>query len=71
MLCEALHRNGELYVPFEWFCMSLFNLHVTKMADTVYATDHYNVRSNNMAHMIKDLIKWFYKFLITGYFRTK
>jgi len=57
MLCEALHREGELYVSFEWFCRSLFNLQLSSMAGTIYATDHYNVLSNNMAHIIRDLIK--------------
>ena len=56
MLCEALHREGELYVSFEWFCRSLYDLHVTSMAGTVYATDHYSVLSNNMAHIIRDLL---------------
>jgi len=57
MLCEALHREGELYVSFEWFCRSLFNLHVSSMAGTIYATDHYSMLSNNIAHIIRDLIK--------------
>jgi|GEM_PF-831136 len=57
MLCEALHRNGELYISFEWFCKRLYDLHVSEMAGTIYATDHYSVLSNNMAHIIRDLIR--------------
>lgn len=57
MLCEALHRNGELYVPFEWFCLSIYNLHVSVCENVLYATDHYSVLSENMADLIKDILQ--------------
>ena len=57
MLCEALHRNGELCVSFEWFCQSLYNLHVTACANVLYVTDHYSVLSMSMADLINDLLR--------------
>ena len=56
MLCEALHRNGELYISFEWFCRSLYDLHVSTYADVLYATDHYAMLSMNMADLIHDIL---------------
>lgn len=56
MLCEALHRNGELYISFEWFCLSLYDLHVSACSNVLYATDHYAVLSENMAELIKDIL---------------
>ena len=57
MLCEALHREGELYVPFRWFCQALFDLHVSEIAGTVYATDHWSVLGNNTAHLLRELLQ--------------
>ncbi|RCX19478.1 poly(3-hydroxybutyrate) depolymerase [Anaerobacterium chartisolvens] len=57
MLCEALHRNGELYISFEWFCRSICNLHVSVCENVLYATDHYSVLSANMADLINDILK--------------
>jgi hypothetical protein len=57
MLCEALHRNGELYIPFDWFCMSLYNLHVSACRDVLYVTNHYSVLSANMADLLTDLLR--------------
>jgi len=56
MLCEALHRNGELYISLEWFCRSLYDMHVSKCSDVLYATDHYSVLSMNMAELIRDIL---------------
>ncbi len=57
MYCEALHRDGELLVPIEWFCRYLFGLTVSYCDGVVYATDHFSVLSENMADLIKDLLK--------------
>jgi len=57
MLCEALHRNNELHVSFEWFCMRLYDLHVSTYEGVAYATDHYSVLSMNMADLINELLK--------------
>jgi hypothetical protein len=58
MYCEALHRDGELLVPIEWFCRYLLNLHVSTCAGVAYATDHFNTLSVNMADLITDLLKY-------------
>ncbi|RCX19476.1 poly(3-hydroxybutyrate) depolymerase [Anaerobacterium chartisolvens] len=57
MLCEALHRSGELYISFEWFCRYFYNLHVSVFDDVLYVTDHYNVLSMNMAYLINGILK--------------
>jgi len=57
MLCEALHRSGELYVSLEWFCRSLYDLHVSTCRDVLYVTDHYSVLSENMAVLINDILR--------------
>jgi poly(3-hydroxybutyrate) depolymerase len=57
MLCEALHRNGELYISFEWFCQSLYNLHISVCENVLYATEHYSILSINMADLINDILK--------------
>ncbi len=56
MLCEAVLRDGELYIPIEWFCQYLFNNHVSCCNDVLYITDHYAKLSINMAHIIRDEI---------------
>ncbi|MEX1377246.1 MAG: hypothetical protein AB1Z23_07195 [Eubacteriales bacterium] len=56
MLCEAVQRDGELYVSLEWFCRYLFNYTVTSCDDVTYVTDHYAVLSKNMARLIKDIL---------------
>lgn len=57
MLCEALHRDRELYISLEWFCRSVYNLHVSVCNNVLYATDHYSALSANMADIINDILK--------------
>jgi poly(3-hydroxybutyrate) depolymerase len=57
MLCEALNRDGDLYVPFRWFCQSLFNLHVSECSGVVYATDHDAWLSADMALLISNILR--------------
>ena len=56
MFCEAVYRDGELYIPIEWICRRLFNQHSSICDDVIYITDHYAELSLNMAHIIRDEI---------------
>ncbi len=56
MLCEAVFKNGELYVPIEWVCQQMLNNHVSRCDGVVYITDHYSQLSLNMAHLLRDEI---------------
>ncbi|MDO4974050.1 MAG: PHB depolymerase family esterase [Eubacteriales bacterium] len=57
MYCEAIHRDGQLLVSVEWFCRYLFNLTVTECDGVVYVTDHFAELSENMADLIRDLLR--------------
>ncbi len=56
MYCEAVYRNGELYVSVEWFCRELFDLHVSVCGSVVYVTDHNSELSVFMADLIRDIL---------------
>ncbi|MDI4645165.1 alpha/beta hydrolase family esterase [Cohnella hashimotonis] len=56
MYCEAVYKDGELYVPIEWICKRLFNNHASTCEDVLYITDHDAELSLNMAHLIRDEI---------------
>jgi hypothetical protein len=56
MLCDAVYANGELHVPIQWICQSLFHHFASTCEDVLYITDHYAVLSKNMAHLIRDEI---------------
>jgi len=56
MKCEALHRDGELLIPFDWFCQTILNLHVSEYDGVLYATDHHAELSMNMAQILRDLM---------------
>ncbi len=56
MYCEAVFKNGELYVPIEWICKRLLNNHTTSCEDVLYITDHDAELSLNMARLIRDEI---------------
>ncbi len=56
MYCEAVYRDGELYLPIEWICKRLFNNHATSCEDVLYVTDHNAELSLNMARLIRDEI---------------
>ncbi len=53
MLCEAVLKNGELYVPIEWVCRKMLNNHVSECNGVMYITDHYSVLSANMAYLLR------------------
>jgi poly(3-hydroxybutyrate) depolymerase len=56
MYCEAVLRDGQLYVPIEWICRRLLNNHASTCDDVLYITDHDAELSINMAHVIRDEI---------------
>lgn len=41
MYCEALHRDGELYVSAEWFAKYAYNLQVSECDGVIYITDSF------------------------------
>ena len=56
MYCEALHREGELYIPMEWFAKYVYNLQVSSCDDVIYITDHFSELSVNMADLLRDIL---------------
>ncbi|WP_141504690.1 alpha/beta hydrolase family esterase [Paenibacillus luteus] len=56
MSCEAIYREGELYIPIEWIFQRHYNRHVTSYGDVLYMTDHYAELSQYMAELIRDEI---------------
>ncbi len=56
MYCEALHRNGELYISLEWFARFVMNLTATRFEDVLYVTDHHAELSDTFAALIRDLL---------------
>lgn len=56
MLCEAVWKDGILYLPAEWFFYAVCHLRVTQCSGVLYATDHEARLSGNMARLIKDLL---------------
>jgi hypothetical protein len=56
MYCEAVFRDGELYVPIEWICKRLLNQHASSCEDVLYITDHDAELSLNMAFLIREEI---------------
>ncbi len=56
MFCEAVYRDGELYIPIEWIFQRHYNRHVSSCGDVLYLTDHYAQLSHYMAELIRDEI---------------
>ncbi len=56
MLCEAVLRDGELYVPIEWVFQKMLDNHVSRCDGVIYITDHYSELSHNVAEIIRDEI---------------
>lgn len=56
MYCEAIHRNGELYISAEWFAEFAYNLTVSSCDGVVYITDHFSRLSLYMADLIRDIL---------------
>ena len=57
MLCEAVYRDGELYLPAEWFFREIMGLTVSRCKDGVYITDHYAELSVHMTRLLRDLLQ--------------
>lgn len=57
MYCEALHREGQLFISVEWFCRYFYDLTVSVCDGVVYATDHFAQLSANMADLLRDLLQ--------------
>ncbi|WP_020617775.1 alpha/beta hydrolase family esterase [Paenibacillus daejeonensis] len=56
MLCEAVYRDGELYIPLEWLLCRHFGRHASACGEVLYITDHYAELSHYMAELIQDEI---------------
>ncbi len=57
MSCEAVEREGILYISSEWFCREICRLQVSECNGVIYATDHDSALSSHMARLIRDLLK--------------
>ena len=57
MLCEAIYRNGTLYISLEWFCRFALNWQVSEYDGVLYATDHYSVLSRYLSWLLQDLLR--------------
>jgi len=56
MLCEAILRNGLLFVSIEWFCRFAFNDQVSEYDNALYITDHYAVISRYLSWLLQDIL---------------
>lgn len=56
MLCEAVTVDGRLCVSAQWFCETLFNLHVSCYGDCLYACDHVSHLSRYTAWLLSDIL---------------
>lgn len=56
MLCEAVQRDGMLYLPAEWFFQRVLGKTATSYNGVLYATDHYAVLSLHMSRLLRDLL---------------
>ena len=57
MDCEAVLREGELYVSMAWFLRNLAGLQASCSRDGVYATDHETRLSTHITRLLRDLLK--------------
>ena len=56
MLCEAIFRNGKLYISLEWFCRFVYNLQVSEYENVMYITDHYAEISRYLSWLLQDIL---------------
>ncbi len=56
MLCEAIFREGRLYISIEWFCRFAMNLQVSEYDGVLYVTDHYAEISRYLSWLIQDML---------------
>ncbi len=57
MICEAVERDGELYIPMQWFLERFYGLHVSECEGVTYATDHPARISTYTAWILEELLK--------------
>lgn len=55
MDCEAVQRNGELYMPAAWFFRMVLGRQVSECHSVLYASDCYGELSMHMARLLRDL----------------
>ncbi len=56
MLCEAVHRDGTLYIPLVWFAERFEGLYCSECNGVTYITDHPARISTYTAWILKDLL---------------
>ena len=56
MDCEAVERDGILYLPAAWFFRMVLCLQASECRGTLYATKGYSELSTHMARLIRDLL---------------
>ena len=57
MDCEAVLREGELYISASWYLRQICGMQVSVCADGMYATDHDAALSIHMTRLLRDLLK--------------
>ena len=57
MLCEAIYRDGELYLPIEWIFRYLLDMQASSCRGTIYITDHYIELASATAAIIAKLLQ--------------
>jgi hypothetical protein len=56
MLCEAIWREGRLYISIEWFCRFALNLQTSEYDGVLYITDHYAEISRYLSWLLQDML---------------
>ena len=56
MDCEAVLRDGELYISGEWALRELAGYQVSRSRDGLYATDHETRLSTHITRLLRDLL---------------
>ena len=56
MDCEAILRDGELYISAEWYLRQICGYQISRCAEGMYATDHDAQLSVHMTRLLKDLL---------------
>ena len=57
MYCEAVLRDGELYIPGEWFLRDIIGYQVSRCKGGLYGTDHETQLSVHMTRLLSELLK--------------
>ena len=57
MDCEAVERDGVLYLPAAWFFRMVSGRNVSEYGGVLYASECYGELSMHMARLLKDLLR--------------